>query len=180
MSTPKTNKTLDYELILIEKNGKFVFHIKALSLVASGNTIEEAYSKIIQKKIALIKEITDAGLSNELSMSSPNTTSTKTRKWGVFLNAIIATLVVVFIFFSFVIFPEIRKLERIKPGRIIEDAIIDSANPSHDMPAERKEALLKSIRIIRMRIKPFIEEAKLLFSEPCSCNPMLEKPKYQP
>ena len=52
----------DYEIILKIKKGRFFLSIPDLRLIASGNSLEEAYQSLTEKKEAFLKELQEAGL----------------------------------------------------------------------------------------------------------------------
>lgn len=50
------------KVVLVEKDGRFVVYQPGLALVASGNSIEDAYGKFAEAKLTFFREIERAGI----------------------------------------------------------------------------------------------------------------------
>jgi len=62
--TPELNEInlSDYEIILKVKKGRFTLSIPDMLLTASGNSLEQVYQLLTEKKEAFLKELQEAGL----------------------------------------------------------------------------------------------------------------------
>ena len=53
-----------------------------------------------------------------------------------------------------------EELSEIRPLEKLESEIIGMAKPEHEIPVEKQEEIIKSIKILKKRIKPFLDAFK--------------------
>jgi hypothetical protein len=170
-----TTSSGNYEEILSSKNGRYFFHIKELQIIASGDTIESAHNKLLEKKNEVIKVFEEAGslfkLPPPFSGQTPNQTNLKARETGFFA---IKALIAGFIFVLVISFLGVKINERIIPnlksyiksstpkiGRFLEQEIYSTSRV--ELSEEKKEKIKEHLRVIVSQIKPFVDELWPLF-----------------
>jgi hypothetical protein len=61
-----------YKATLSNKGGRYHFHVAELSIIGSGDSVDTAYAELLCKAEAIERELTEAGLSDELPKPASN------------------------------------------------------------------------------------------------------------
>ncbi len=155
-------------------------------MLGKGETLDEAYNNLLNKKTELVQEFEELGILDELPDALPRKVSRSLREPEGLLNFFIKTLVVVVVAFVFIGFGvkelkkqgeimkkeisqagavfknEITKIKTLRLGRRLGHELEKGAN--HEISPERQEELIKNIRVLVQRYKPILDELSPLFS----------------
>ena len=171
---------LNEDIILTIKDEKFYLRIKHLELLVKGDDFDSAYNELVQKKNARLNIMKELNLHVPTSRLKENPNQLFTKKF--FLNILIYTL----IFLSLIIFTrktfdgiidarinQFRSAVELVPQyfnrhhafkltRLLEKVLHEEAlkNP---MEPKRQEKIIKDLRLIANRLKPFLDEIRPLF-----------------
>lgn len=162
-------KIPDYEATLKTKKGKYYFYIRELHIPASGDTLDSAYKELMRKKDELIKELEETDSLDEL----PHPVSKASAKhgfdlknFGMFsLKTLIVGLVcgIILAFAGNKLNTVVSKIGSVNPGNILEQELYRAVD--HEIDPVRQKKIIKSIRAIVKRLKPFVDEIRPLFSD---------------
>ena len=182
-----TEKKIDlpnYEVIVSVKNEKYFCRIPELSLLGKGNDLESSYQELMKKKEEFIKEIEEYQCEDDFI--PPSTTwfregrgqlgpsLTKYSLMDFLIKAGIVGLMVLIIvsIASNTISGGIRNAINVEEGlvRIGRDIRLKIKNElykgvDHPIDAEREERIIKNIRVVVNRWKPFVKELRPLLEE---------------
>ena len=173
-NNPKPNQKHDFEVVVKKLNGNFYCSILQLGLLSKGEDLESAYNNLMTKKDVLLDQAMEANIeiepryNHEVNQESNfcfkaflfRSASNLAGSFGVII--VIGMLIVMLLNTSNLN----KNIGAMKPGRLIEDAINNSATNVHETSSERKQKLLESIRIVVSRIKPYVDTLRPLFEAP--------------
>lgn len=174
-----SRKAPRYRAVLSGDEGKYVFYIRELGIIASGPDVGTAFKNLEEKKQAVLDEFAASGLSDELP--EPEAASTGLSALSPYKGFLIRTTIVTLCALVVVggmtygartVITSGINAVKIKPGEIhmklLEDKIIatinTAADPRNEYSAEKREKLIESLRILVERYKPFIDEIRPLIS----------------
>jgi len=167
---PSTERKIpDYEVTLKTRKGKYYFYIRELQIPASGDTLDSAYKELMRKKDELIKELEETDSLDELPqpVSKPSAKQGfDLKNLGMFsLKTLIVGLIcgIILTFAGIELNTVVSKIGVMNPGNKLEEELYRAVD--HEISPERQEKIIKSIRVIVKRLKPFVDEIKPLFSD---------------
>lgn len=169
-----------FEPTLIIKRGKYYFQIRELGLTVKGDTLDSAYQDLLKKKEELILKFEEADNLEELPApaSAPRIKEgVAFRELGLFSAKMAIGAVVIAALIAFAgnrvnstinhnlsrLKTEVDEMVSGKPGRKLEKELHRAVN--HEIAPERREKIIKSIRVLVKRCQPFIKELKPLFED---------------
>jgi len=171
---------LNEDIILTIKDEKFYLRIQHLELLVKGNDFDSAYNELVQKKNARLKIMKELNLHIPTSGLKENSNQLFTK--NKFFKILIYTL----IFFSLIIFTKkifngiidarinqfrsavelvpqyLNREHAFKLTRLLEKVLHEEAL-KNTMEPKRQEKIIKDLRLIVNRLKPFLEEIRPLF-----------------
>jgi hypothetical protein len=170
----------DYDLILSFADGKPVFRIFELGLMAGGDDVESAYREIVRLKSDFLEKARasdlldtlplpgrQAGARDAAAVREPAPTATKS-SLQLFLIKLGIVYASIFILIGVAVFA-VRPAIHVKSGRAFWSNVGNSlhrAAVSEGMPADAQAQVLADIKVLVARYKPFIDEVRPLFSDP--------------
>ena len=197
-SSEKESKNFSYDINLKIDKGVYHFHVPELMLFSKGSDVQSAYQKLMLERDNLFQSAEDAGIQipqaaspRKFSMRQPKGRLVGSNTvMSYFLESIMAGA----IFFLTAFFTlqmaqstmktslnnvskhleksiehlnhQVKQVQRLNPGRLIEKELYRAAD--HPISLERQEKIIKSIRVIVKRMRPFIREVSPLFSKDAS------------
>jgi len=174
----------NYDAVVKFKDGKYHFYIRELNLIGTGDTLDSAYAEINRKREEVVKEFSESGHLDELpppegARPARVKGAGDTDLGGFAFKVLIAGLAVIVVLMFAVgqinrVFSsnvELLKAELnyisntipSKPGRVIEHELYKAVD--HPISPERQKKIIESIRVIVKRLKPFVDEFKVLFAD---------------
>lgn len=168
----------EYKAVLSGSEGRYVLYIRELGILASGPDVATAHRELEEKKRQIFSEFKDAGIAGELPPSDADqadTAGTRHKNFAIRTLIVMAAALVVVVTATVgarsVITAGVDAV-KIKPGEIhlklLEDKLIATlhaaADPRNDYSAEKREQVLRDLRTIVERYKPFADEVRPLIS----------------
>jgi hypothetical protein len=171
----------DLDVVVHRRGSRYLAKIPQLGLYATGDTLANAVEALEAKKRSLLQELAEAGALNEIGVpSSGSNVQTKVLPaLALFAakGAIVVALVLAAVGYTrHALRSEIDQFQAAEMGGArfwadFETSIQRAADPASDLPADKRQALLKDLRIIVDRWRPFMREADRLFSDQDSAKP---------
>ena len=169
---------LNEDIILTIKDEKFYLRIQHLELLVKGDDFDSAYKELVLKKNSRLNIMKELNLNVPTSRSKKNPNELLT---NFFLKTLIYTLISLFlIIFTRITFDGIIDT-RIKQFRLAVELVPQYFNREHafkliqllekvlheealknPMEPKRQEKIIKDLRLITNRLKPFLEEIRPL------------------
>ena len=155
--------------ILVKKNkNKYIFYIKEISLIHSSTSLTRGYKEIESKRDEILNQIKDHNLGDPSNNSDFEINFSKNIKNFILKSLIITGCVAFILIYSITksfegIHTSIDKI-KIKTGKEfwgpLRENIISLADEDNEIDQETQTEILKSIKIVVDRYKPFINEFK--------------------
>jgi hypothetical protein len=182
----------DFEIVIRHRSGRYIAKIPQIGLYAVADSLPNVIDAIEIKKRLLVKELTAADALNEVSVTAIRSTTSSptaqvTMRSALELFAAKAAIVLVLLFAAGAYathliassadrqmvqlredIAQLRQATKIGGASFwaeVEKEIAIAAQPANDIPAEKKERLLADMHVIVDRWRPFVKEAKRLFSD---------------
>ena len=175
---------LNEDIILTSKDEKFYLRLQNLALLVKGDDLNSAYQELIKKKNERIK------IMKELDLKMPDSQLTRVNSWNmlefffkVMMVAVVFSVIIGFVGIilgnvmesrtgqlSSMVKRYVNRIKNVKPTSILEKALHEEAMKNSIEP-ERQEKIIKDLRTVVHRLKPFIEEIKPLLKGEKSNSP---------
>jgi hypothetical protein len=173
MSAPTSNAAPG-TAILVEKGGRFFIYEPELAVIAADDTVQKAYDKFLSAKRAYLDDVAQAGLIVAPTAATPTGQAIAPRQFASELGLFLAKTCIVLILVGAVALIAVdqagRAVSRLASG--VDQAIAplksisladlvgkvaEIAKDAQGLPAEKKEALRRSIGTISLETAPFVD-----------------------
>jgi hypothetical protein len=171
----QTQRNLDeLDMVVHCRSGRYLAKIPQVGLYATGDSLPKAIAALEFKKKSLLEELSAANALDQIPAADAEVPAKKTAltELGVFAAkaVIVVTLVLGAVGYTrHAVEAEINKITAPKIGGTVfwadvESSVARAADPTNDLPAAKKEALLADLRVLVNRWRPFVQEIGRLFS----------------
>jgi hypothetical protein len=170
----------ELDILIRHKRGKVVASIPQLGLHATGQDVGSALSSLENKKKVLLEDLKAADVLDEFERVPWTAASPEARivmQSGNLWQFALKTLTVVVIVSAALLIPAGLLADKIRNdvrglslgGRSfwtkLESELSRAADPSRDLPEERKKKILADLRAVVERLRPYAAELGPLFSD---------------
>jgi len=164
----------DLDVVVRRQSGLYFARVPQVGLYATAATLPKALEALEAKKKGLLEELTAANALDEISVA-PFVAAARKTMLPVLALFLAKGVIVVALFVGAVAYArhavqhEIDRYSAMHGGAMFwtqfEIAIERAADPSNDLPAAKKQALLANLHVLVDRWRPFVSEAERLFSD---------------
>jgi hypothetical protein len=171
----------DLDVVVHRRSGRYLAKIPQVGLYATADSLPKAIEALETKKASLLDELKAADALDEIgdSVSSANAQAKMLPALGLFAAKGVIVVALVLAAVGYARHAVVSEIDRFQAPKIggarfwadFETSIARAADPSSDMPAAKKEAMLADLRIIVDRLRPFVREAGRLFSDQDAAKP---------
>lgn len=157
--------SLQYDITLKRKKGKFHLIIPELPLLVAHENLEEAYKELCEQKQRLFSEMLDCDAEDEITI--PRRTRNAREELHQLKIFVYKLLIICFLLGTTLVFGGraiMDKVTSISAGDIAKSATKSVVSTFIDAPESAKEMRIKRLRQFLKDLHPVIEELKSAFS----------------
>jgi hypothetical protein len=181
---------LEHKPVLLEKSGRYFFHIEELGLIGSGTDIASAYEDLKIRYADLLEQARAADLLDEIPRKRGAGTGDAVVVRSDLKGFLIKTAIV-FGAILLVLLPLVlsvgnaveRAANKFQPKGgphflvQLEENLHKMAAPQNDLPIEQQQRIVSDLRALVARVKPFTDELRPLAESPApACPPTASAP----
>lgn len=173
MSAPTSNAA-PATAVLVEKGGRFFIYEPTLGVIGTDDTVEKAYDNFRNARRAYLDNVAQAGLTFASPVAAPSGQAITPRRFVGELGLFLAKTCIVFVLVGALVViaadqagravnrlasgvdQVIAPLKSVSLADVVGKAA-DIAKDAQGLPAEKKEALRRSIGTISLEVAPFFD-----------------------
>ena len=158
-----------YNIVVKKNKNQYIFFLKELSLIHTSKSLSKGYKEIDDKRIEIIENLKKNDLESHIPSKKNDENKLNKEIKNFAIKAIIVSVSITFVlvFTSAKLFENINYTldnAKIKSGKEfwmpLKENIISLADEGNNVDIESREKIIKSIKNIVDRYKPYVDELK--------------------
>jgi len=158
-----------YNIVVKKNKNQYIFFLKELSLIHTSKSLSKGYKEIEDKSIEIIENLKKNDLESHIPSKKNDENKLNKEIKNFAIKAIIVSVSITFVlvFTSAKLFENINYTldnAKIKSGKEfwmpLKENIISLADEGNNVDIESREKIIKSIKNIVDRYKPYVDELK--------------------
>jgi hypothetical protein len=158
-----------YNIVVKKNKNQYIFFLKELSLIHTSKSLSKGYKEIEDKSIEIIENLKKNDLESHIPSKKNDENKFNKEIKNFAIKAIIVSVSITFVlvFTSAKLFENINYTldnTKIKAGKEfwapLKENIISLADEGNNVDIESREKIIKSIKTIVDRYKPYVDELK--------------------